>query len=585
MRYHAFATDYDGTLAEDGKVSAETLAALERLLATGRKLILVTGRELDELLSVFSEVKLFHRVVAENGALLYNPATREEKLLAPPIPDALVRALRERGVQRVSVGRVIVSTDRPEETTVLTAISQLGLELQLIFNRGAVMVLPAGVNKASGLNAALESLCLSPHEVVAIGDAENDHAFMGVSEFCAAVGNALPALKQQADWVTHGSDGQGVTELIDEIVAHDLEQRENCCERHRLTIGTRADGSSVHLSPRGPNILIAGPSGSGKSTAATSLLERLAEGHYQFCIVDPEGDYEGLEGTVTLGRGKRAPMAEEVLEVLAKPQHNVVVNLFGLPVTERPPFFLDLLPRLQDMRAHTGRPHWLILDESHHLLPASWEPTQAVAVGALQRTMFITVHPDHVAPAALRSVGTVLAVGKGPRDTLALLSKPLGISPPALAGGEPDPEMAVLWPVSQGDAYPVRLARPHIERQRHARKYAVGELPPDRSFYFRGPQNKLNLRAQNLQIFLQLAEGLDVKTWTHHLRHGDYSRWFRTHIKDEQLASDAERVEQQSGISAEESRARIRELIDRYYMPSLPALPIPGTDAAPLRQK
>ena len=115
----------------------------------------------------------------------------------------------------------------------------------------------------------------------------------------------LPALKQQADWVTHGSDGQGVTELIDEIVAHDLEQRENCCERHRLTIGTRADGSSVHLSPRGPNILIAGPSGSGKSTAATSLLERLAEGHYQFCIVDPEGDYEGLEGTVTLGRGKR----------------------------------------------------------------------------------------------------------------------------------------------------------------------------------------------------------------------------------------------------------------------------------------
>jgi len=104
-------------------------------------------------------------------------------------------------------------------------------------------------------------------------------------------------------------------------------------------------------------------------------------------------------------------------------------------------------------------------------------------------------------------------------------------------------------------------------------------LPPDRSFYFRGPEGKLNLRAQNLQLFVQLAEGVDDETWMHHLRHGDYSRWFRKCIKDDQLAAEARQVERTSTISAEESRRLIRELIDRYYMPAPPALPVPGTDA------
>ena len=48
----------------------------------------------------------------------------------------------------------------------------------MIFNKGAVMILPSGVNKATGLAAALEELGLSPHNVVGVGDAENDHAFL-----------------------------------------------------------------------------------------------------------------------------------------------------------------------------------------------------------------------------------------------------------------------------------------------------------------------------------------------------------------------------------------------------------------------
>jgi len=136
MRYRVLACDYDGTTAADGRVSPRTVAALQRLLATGRKLILVTGRELPELLAIFPEIALFESVVAENGALLYRPSNRAEKLLAEPSPPAFVQLLETRGVAPLSVGRAIVATWQPHEQAVFDTIRDLGLELQVIFNKG-----------------------------------------------------------------------------------------------------------------------------------------------------------------------------------------------------------------------------------------------------------------------------------------------------------------------------------------------------------------------------------------------------------------------------------------------------------------
>jgi HAD superfamily hydrolase (TIGR01484 family) len=222
MRYLALACDYDGTIAHHGRVSSTTVAALERLRASGRKPLLVTGRELGDLLSVFPRVDLFDRMVLENGALLYRPATKQERRLAEPPPPEFVRELARRGVAPVSVGRSIVATWHPHETTVLEVIRDLGLELQVIFNKGAVMVLPPGVTKATGLIVALDELGLSPRNVVGVGDAENDHAFLSVCEFSAAVANALPSVKERADLVTRGDHGTGVEQLIDELLACDL---------------------------------------------------------------------------------------------------------------------------------------------------------------------------------------------------------------------------------------------------------------------------------------------------------------------------------------------------------------------------
>ncbi|HEX8926404.1 MAG TPA: HAD family hydrolase, partial [Terriglobales bacterium] len=175
MRYLALATDYDGTLASGGRVARTTLAALDRLRTSGRKLVLVTGRELDDLRTVFPELDMCDRVVAENGAVLYRPDQKDVQPLAEHPPENLVRLLHERGVP-FSVGRGILATVEPHHTAVLEAIRELGLEMQVIFNKGSVMVLPSGVNKATGLHCALAELGLVEHNVVAVGDAENDHA-------------------------------------------------------------------------------------------------------------------------------------------------------------------------------------------------------------------------------------------------------------------------------------------------------------------------------------------------------------------------------------------------------------------------
>ncbi|HEX2089946.1 MAG TPA: HAD-IIB family hydrolase, partial [Actinomycetota bacterium] len=377
MRFLGLATDYDGTLAHHGQVSESTLRAMERARESGRRIILVTGRELEDLFQVFPQVELFDRVVAENGALIYRPGTREEKTLAEPPPPEFIEELKKRKVEPFSVGRVIVATWEPHETAVMEAIHELGLELHIVFNKGAVMVLPSGMSKAAGLREALAEMKLSPHNVVGVGDAENDHAFLSICECSVAVANALPTLKERCDLVTENPHGEGVTELIDMLVEDDLRRLESGIARHDVPIGTIDEDKPVTVTQFYANVLVAGPSGSGKSTLNTAFLERLVETGYQFCLIDPEGDYGTFEAADVLGAADRPPDVDEVIRHLESSQDNLVVNLVGLRLLDRPDFFSVLLPRLQELRARIGRPHWVIVDEAHHLLPSSSEPVSS----------------------------------------------------------------------------------------------------------------------------------------------------------------------------------------------------------------
>lgn len=577
MRYLVFATDYDGTLAEDGKVDPLTLEALDACRASGRRLVLVTGRQLDDLARVFERFDLFEWIVAENGALIHHPAKRETRTLGALPTQPFLEALRARNVP-FAVGECIVATWQPHEETVLEVIRTQGLELQVIFNKGAVMVLPSGVNKATGLGAVLEAMGVSAHNVVAVGDAENDHAFLQFSEAAAAVFNAIAALKDKADVVTQAAFGAGVRELIAQVLRDDLAGLEGRLVRHHILVGHREDGSEYRLPPYGPNVLIAGTSGGGKSSFATALLERLDASGYQFCVIDPEGDYESFEEAVALGTAKQPPQVDAMERLLADSRQNGVLNMIGVPLEDRPPQFARVLGRLQEARERVARPHWILVDEAHHVLPAAREANVFTLPDQLHSTIFVTLEPDGLVASALAKMDILVAAGGNPVETARTFAAAVDVDPPRmepldLASGE-----YLVWEWRTGrPPFRVRLEPGKSARRRHGRKYAEGEIEPDRSFYFRGPEGKLSLRAQNLTLFLQLADGVDDETWMHHLRQGDYSQWFRHVIKDNRLADRAATVEADTAVDGKESRRRIRVAIEEHY--TLPATKGPASAA------
>ena len=563
MYFIALATDYDGTIAEDGVVAEATLEALRDLKRSGRKLLLVTGRQLPDLKKILSEIALFDLIVAENGGLIFDPKTGEEMLLAPEPPQPFLDRLQARSVP-VSVGRSIVATGEPHQQAVLEAIRELGLELQIIFNKGAVMILPAGVSKASGLEAALALLELSPHNVAGIGDAENDHAFLRLCGCRVAVANALPLLKENADFVTEDPCGAGVAALARQMIADDLAGLSRGFFRHPIELALDETGAPIGISPRGGSLLIAGMSGGGKSTVATGLLERFLKGGFQFCVIDPEGDYAELENTVSLGDAKHEPRLEEAAALLRHPKENLVVNLLGVQLDDRPRYFAKLFPQLCQLRVETARPHWMLIDEAHHMMPREWA-TAASLPQQLEGTIFVTVHPEHVARAALETVVFVVAVGVDPAATLCSFCCAVGEGPPEMRAGHIDRGLAYFWERRERRLRRVRINEPRQHLRRHTRKYAEGDLGEDRSFYFRGPDGGLNLRAQNLLLFLQIAEGVDDATWLHHLRAGDYSRWLEESIKDPELASEVAVIEENEALNAGESRIRVKEAVNRVY--------------------
>jgi hydroxymethylpyrimidine pyrophosphatase-like HAD family hydrolase len=567
MYHQALATDYDGTLATDGRVEDAALATLQALRASGRKLLLVSGREHQDLLRVFPHLHIFDRVVLENGALLIRPAQNDAVPLGEPPPPSLVEALRARGVSPLSIGDVIVSTWEPNQTAVLEVIRELGLEHQVIFNKGAVMVLPPGINKATGLAAALQDLRLSPQNVVGIGDAENDQAFLQMCGCAVAVANALPSIKQRADIVTAGARGAGVREIANKLIADDLLDLAVPVPRHRVSLGSAGEERELLLPTRQFSMLVAGTSGSGKSTLVQAILERLAEAQFQYCVIDPEGDYQQLPDAFTVGDRDHAPRLAQVLEVLEQPDANVAANLLAIKLEHRPTFFHQLLAALLQLRLRAGRPHWIVVDEAHHMLPAAGAAGGSAGITDQFGSMaFVTVHPDALRAEALATVDLVIAVGTAPQQTIEGFCRQIGAPTPNLPEGQLSAEQMLAWSRS-GNAGPVFMPapRPRGERRRHIRKYAEGELGEDRSFYFRGPDGRLKLRAQNLALFLQLAAGVDDDTWMHHLHAGDYSRWLREAIKDDELAAEAAQAEAEPEAGAAATRERIRAAIERRY--------------------
>ena len=557
MHFLALAVDFDGTIAEHGNVPGEVCEALLTLKNSGRKLLLITGRELQALKHQFSRLDLFDLVVAENGALLYDPATDTEELIADPASTELVGRLRDKGVSPLSVGRSVVATWHPFEDAVISSIRELGLELHITFNKDAIMVLPPSVNKASGLSAALLKLGICELNVVGVGDAENDHAFLASCGCSAAVSNAIASIKARADICLTQDHGRGVRELIDLLLQKDAALVP--VERIGLQLGQTDDARPIWL-PAESVLLVLGNSGSGKSNYVTWLTERMIHARQGFSVIDPEGDYLSLAGAVTVGGLTVPPTTEDSLHHLLQARLNVVVSTLALDPAQRVQLFGELLPFIQRLRGTSGRPAWLIVDEAHYMLPpcSVWPQGFLADMGAV----IVALDFDQVCPALLEGVDVLVTLGSTARELVHRFATRTQRKVPIFPASSPGLDQVCVWDLHDAERVVLlEQQQPDQTHHRHSGKYAVGDVGAWHAFYFPA----LGQSASNLSEFLSALARLDDRGFREHCAARDFSNWFREVIRDDVLANKTRLIESDESVSRQVALAHITDLVQARY--------------------
>jgi hypothetical protein len=348
--------------------------------------------------------------------------------------------------------------------------------------------------------------------------------------------------------------------LMDRLIEDDLVALDGKLRRHYLELGTLKDGSPFTLSPYRSGLLVSGVSGAGKTTFTLTIVESMIRQGYQFCLVDPEGDYLQLPGAVVMGTETTLPPIEEIGNLLKDPAQNLVICTLSVPLADRPAFFARLLTVLLELRREYGHPHWLLLDEAHHLIPAP----AGLAVDVLDFNNFILIStsPHALSAATLSKVGMVLTIGENAAYPIEQFCQVLGLPVPAGIPALGDHEICVWDRDGSSAPYTVSYHLPQQLQQRHKKKYAQGDMGAN-SFIFTGRENQLHLVANNLMLFLHIAEGIDTDTWLFHLGRKDFSNWLRSSVHDEELARVAEEAEQTHDATA--SKKKLLDAIGKKY--------------------
>lgn len=554
--FRAAAIDIDGTLTETDEVHPDLVHTLRECCAGGISVVLATGRTVGDLRARFPQlVELANAVVAENGACLMS----EQSVLplAAPLDPALGERLSAKGVGW-SKGEVLLACSGEDEQSVLEAIRELGLEYELVRNRAALMVLPAGVTKGSGVVAALASLGLSPKSAIGIGDAENDHSLLDTCEFGVAVSNAIESLKARADLVLDRPDGSGVAWLLQGLLRGGERLRSR---RRNVQLGRTEDGTPVTLPASQLNIIVAGESGDGKSYVAGLIAEQLIGLGYSLVVFDPEGDHVGLSQLpgVSVLDATAVPGAAGVLPLLVRPGTSAVVDLSGLDGPAMRTQLAALSAEVEATRAASGLPHWVLIDEAHRGLRSDGAAC-AVFDPADKGYVLVTWQPGRLPAEAIAGADAIIALGGAnvSSDLVDLVAGASGVARLTVArlfegGAETG---LCLDRTPPGRLVRFRLGERRTAHLRHEHKYGAIGMDSARRFHFRTtPDTPTGRTAGNLTEFEAVLASAGPGVLRHHCPTQDFSRWIRDVLKDRYLAAQIAAIERVVGPASPDALA------------------------------
>lgn len=577
------ASDLDGTLAEEGKVSTETWRMLKQGKIAGLALILVTGRTLDSFVAEGPFAELCEAIVAENGAVIYFPR-RETVLL--PFGHLDPRVIHRLEVMNVPLerGMAIASTVVPYDEAVLKALRDIKSSANVEYNRESVMLLPPGATKGTGLNYALRELGYSLHNVVACGDAENDRSLFEAVELAVAVSNAQPSLKAVADTVLEKPGGEGVQTLVQQLLDGHTPYRQPRASR-RLLLGHRASGTPVYLDPFAVienNIGILGASNSGKSWLAGLLAEEMLKQGYQLCIIDPEGDYRGLATsphTLLMG-GPEIPLptVSDVINFNEWTNNSLVLDISMYEWAERMAYMLEFLRALRGLRSRRGRPHCFLVDEIQHFCPPEGGILTDMFIDAMRWGGFsvISYRPSMIAPAVMNALDHLLITRLALAEEIETLRPRLEASEegmtvleelPTLPRGQAYlcPSRVRSWTADMPDLIKFRVGPRTIPHIRHLHKYLRAPLPEQKRFYFYNPDGYyIGHAAANLWEFREAIHEVPLESLQHHLKRGDFQSWVENVLHDEELSRRIHKISQQVFTGEALRQTLLEVIVDRY---------------------
>ena len=224
LNIKAFAVDIDGTLTENGNgmVYLPAVSKMRFLEKIGYKVFFVTGRSSIEayVLSVF--LGITRVAIGENGGVV-SKGPSDHTILGNK--DLCLKGFE---ILKQSISNVDTKPVFPRLSEVVLQrtfdieegkkiFKEKGLKLDLVDSKYAFHINEVGVNKAKGLNLALELLHIEPNEVVAIGDSETDIPVFDNCGLSIALGHSDVEVKAHANHVVSGKEGVGLCDAIDYV--------------------------------------------------------------------------------------------------------------------------------------------------------------------------------------------------------------------------------------------------------------------------------------------------------------------------------------------------------------------------------